>query len=430
MSFLFRNVKPKETLLHGEAAALVWSEQPRGDGHHFASVSFPACQSQGASVDAAEVLQWEDEGKLDGLRAELIDDWDGVRALAPEWKPLLAQSKSDTIYLTWEWIHAWEKVVGRAHEPFVIAVRDTAGTLCGLAPFYLCRYNLLGTVPVRMLRFVGDHPTGAEYADWILRRDCEEAAARAIALELRRSRQWDALWLPQVSGWSGARERIQPACEGAGLHCVERPAEFGHIPLPASIEAYDAALSDNRRKQFRSQRNKVLRKGGAVVTRCETREELPGYLDALFDLHGRRRRALGEQGSFDARPEEARFYREFAQGALEKGWLWISALRDRGEIKAIQLGYVYGGAFHQLQEGFDPQYTAGAGNVLRYEVIRECIEAGVTSYDFLGGYTEHKRRWLAEPRAGHDLFIGRRGLLNRAMFAVPVWPTGRYLKPS
>jgi CelD/BcsL family acetyltransferase involved in cellulose biosynthesis len=366
-----------------------------------------------------------------GLRAQVLTDWASVRMLAPEWNALLGKSRADTIYLSWEWVSAWAEVVGRRHRPMVITARDRAGALCALAPLYTTRYTLLGAVPYTVLRVMGDQPTGAEYPDWVLRRDCEREAAEAIAKTLAESRRrWDLLWMPQVSGWSGARERIVAGCRAAGLHCNSRPSGFGSIALPGSIDDYEKALSDNRRRQFRSQRNKIMRKPGVTISRCRSADELPRYLAALFDLHGRRREALGERGTFLERPDETHFYKAFVPLALEKGWLRLSALRDEGEFKAVQLGYVYGNAYHQLQEGFDPAYLAGAGNVLRYEVIRECIESGIREYDFLGGYTDHKRRWLASPRGGYDLLIGRPGALNLAVFEGAVWPTGRFLKPA
>ncbi len=117
----------------------------------------------------------------------------------------------------------------------------------------------------------------------------------------------------------------------------------------------------------------------------------------------------------------------FAPLALERGWLWMLGLEDGGEFKAIQLGYVYGGVFNQMQEGFEPSYQNGAGNVLRLKVIEKCIEDGVHELDFLGEWTEHKRRWLAEHRVGHEMFVGHPSLKNRLMFTKEVWPTGRYV---
>ena len=362
-------------------------------------------------------------------RTQVVQDWDELARLEPEWNELLLESRADTIFLSWEWMRAWLEASGSRRRALSIVVRDARGRLAGVAPFYLEPYCLLGIVPYRVLRIAGDHPTGGEYGDWLLRPDMEFTAAEAIAKTLAAHEGWDALWMPQVSGWSGARESIEAACSAAGLHCRARPASFGHFTLPDSFETYERNLSDNRRKQIRTQRRKVLR-DGVSITRCGTQDELPRYLQALFDLHGRRRRTLGDPGTFVARPEEAEFYRRFAPQALANGWLWLSALEEGGVIRAIQLGYQYRGAYHQLQEGFDPDFTPGAGNVLRHEVIRQCIASGLGDYDFLGGYTEHKRRWMAEERQGYDLWIGRAGILNSALFSAPLWPTGRFLHPA
>jgi CelD/BcsL family acetyltransferase involved in cellulose biosynthesis len=69
------------------------------------------------------------------------------------------------------------------------------------------------------------------------------------------------------------------------------------------------------------------------------------------------------------------------------------------------------------------------GNVLRAKVVEQCIAEGVKSLDFLGEMTEHKRRWRATVRVGHDVFFGRPGLKMRLLFTAQMWPTGRYLRP-
>ena len=153
---------------------------------------------------------------------------------------------------------------------------------------------------------------------------------------------------------------------------------------------------------------------------------IPRFLAALFELNQRRWGAKGQHGVFSGL--EGQFYEQFTRRALERGWLRLYGATIAGEFKAVQIGYVYRGSFSQLQEGFDPEAPQGIGNVLRGKVIEYLIQEGVRTYDFLGGFTEHKRRWGARVRAGHDLFIGRRTLKNLLLFATEIWPTGRYLK--
>ena len=364
------------------------------------------------------------------MRTEIIHTWPAFSALEGEWNGLLRQSRADSIFLTWEWIQAWREVVGQRFKPFAVAVRDGSNRLIGVAPFYRAQYRFLGTIPYRVLRVMGDYPTGAEYGDWIVhaRREAEVARCIGAALQAHRS-DWDCIWMPNMAGWTGARERTASVAMDAGFSCRLRPKEFGYMRLPKALDGYERCLSGDRRQQIRRLRRKVLSQDGAAVSCCAALEELPKYLQALFDLHFRRWHMKGQEGSFRRKPDEARFYERFAPLALKAGWLQIFALKQHDAIRAVQLGYVYKSTFHQMQEGFDPDFLPGAGNVLRHHIIEACILQGVEAYDFLGEMSEHKRRWLATPREGCDAFIAHQSNKNR-LLGLGVWPTGKYFRPS
>jgi CelD/BcsL family acetyltransferase involved in cellulose biosynthesis len=365
------------------------------------------------------------------LNVSVIEDWRQVCALSSEWNDLLAQSRGDALFLTWEWIAAWARVKREKVSPAVICVRSDSGELVGLAPFYRATLRLGSTLTYRTLRIMADYATGAEYPDWIVRTDVEEVASQAIVDALvARQRDWDCLWMPNVASWTGAVDRVLRACQAGGLLWRTRPCDFAAVTLPDTMDAYVRALSANKRQQMKAERKRFGARPDVVVQRCERSAELPQFLEALLELHHKRWKMQGEEGSFRRKPELADFYQQFVPVALAKGWLWLFALRDCGKYKAVQLGYVYNHVFHQLQEGFDPEYEPGAGNLLRAHVIEACIGAGIQTVDFLGGATEHKRRWLAETRTGCDIFVGKRALKNHPLFAFGVWPTGRYLRPS
>lgn len=351
-----------------------------------------------------------------------------MRAIADDWNGLLRRSRADSLFLTWEWMAAWRSTVGDSLRPFVVVVRSDHGALVGIAPFCGTSYRLLAVVPYRMLGPLADAATGAEYADWILDPACEADAARAIVQALAGvAGGWDCLWIPKVAGWTGARARILDACAAAGFYCQEREQQFAAVDLPGDFPAYERTLSRNARSMLRRRARQLSDKDTELV-HCRTDDERLELLNALAQLHNRHWAVKGEGGAFFRRPLATMFYHNFTRLALERGWLRLAAIRVGRELKAVQIGYVYNRTFYQLQEGFDPTAPAGLGNVLRAQIIEDCIREGVTTYDFLGGFTEHKRRWLARPRTGHDLLIGRRTLKNRALFAAGVWPTGRFLR--
>lgn len=365
------------------------------------------------------------------LKAELLREWDAFFRLEPEWNELLARSRADTIFLRWEWIRTWAELVMREVQPAVVVVRDDTGALAAVAPLYVSVLQFLGTVRYRALLAMAHRETGAVYPDLIVRADCEQEGVDAVFAALRElPERWDCIWLPIVSGWTGAKERIVGGSEKQGFFCHVRPTDFAFLPLPLDYRTYVNALSVNMRKQLRKEDNRFNSLGSVSVVQCSSQEDVPRFVEALFQLHERRWASVGKAGAFRREPKQAQFYCRFIPLALERGWLRMYGLQDRGELKAVQIGYRYADVYHALQDAFDPAYAKGAGHFLRANVIRMCIGEGIKAMDFLAGLTEHKRTWLAEGRLGLDVFVGRPGLKTRLIFAPSVWPTGRYLRPA
>jgi len=359
---------------------------------------------------------------------EIVTSREELEFYAKEWNELLASSDADTIFLTWEWISTWLDSVYPDGELLVVFVRDNNARLIGIAPFYLSDIHFLGLIKYRCLRIIGDCQSGGEYGDIIVRRGFEYAAMACVMQELLRYyKVWDCIWIPNMAGWIDVHERFSKVCKEFELYMHERICEFSSFRLPDTHEAYLKQLSRNRREQIRRKTKQLEKSHDVESIRCDHPDKLPQFLSDLFTLHRKRWESVGQAGSFVRRPPMKRFYESFAPIALHKGWLHLHALKVDGVVCAIQYGYAYEGVFSQLQEGYDPAAFEGIGNVLRNQVIEVCIEKGLHEYDFLGGFTEHKRRWGAEQRKGLALFIGRRSLKNQLLFWKNVWPTGRFI---
>jgi CelD/BcsL family acetyltransferase involved in cellulose biosynthesis len=207
----------------------------------------------------------------------------------------------------------------------------------------------------------------------------------------------------------------------------ERSREFALVDLPQDYDTYFRSLSGNARSMLNRRTKAILERDHASFHMCTIEEERPAFLDALFRLHRERWQQRGEEGSFVRKPAMVAFYREFTRLALSRGWLRLCGLKIEGEFRAVQVGYVYGDTYSQLQEGFGRTVPDGIGNVLRSLAIRSLIKEGVRCYDFLGGYSEHKRRWLSRMRTGCDLFMARPNLKTQLLFYKEVWPIGRFI---
>jgi CelD/BcsL family acetyltransferase involved in cellulose biosynthesis len=356
-----------------------------------------------------------------------IDEW---RSLRDEWHELLAKSRANSLFMTWQWLDTWLGIHRDVNALLVVCIRSDSGELVGVAPHYGVDYALVGVLPYRVLHIVGDTDSGAEYQTWIAKRGDERAVFAEIVAALWALRtEWDLIWLPKLGAWTGVDEPLIAALRASRIVVNCRPSTFSAFSLPGDFDSYLKRMSANRRQQVRRTTKKLLAEPGVEIRKVQTREELGPALEALFDLHGKRWRAAGQLGVFARNRKEKEFYERFVPQALEQGWLALYTLFDHGQPKAVQIGYVYDGVFLQLQEGFDPDYEAHAGNALRATVIENCIKGGLKEYDFLGGTSEHKRRWHAEERAGMDLLAAGPALKNIPIMRAGVWPTGAYLRP-
>ena len=383
-----------------------------------------------STVTAGRPIMGAASAETSGLRTSVIRSWDEVAALGEEWNGLLSRSRGNAIFLTREWIQCWLDVGGSQMQPFCVVVREQGGRLVGVAPFYLCRYDLFRFLPLRILRVAADYPTGADYGDWLVSADREECVCRAIGQALAaHAGAWDGIWMPNVATWTGGLERVRLAAEAAGCSLRHRRIGFAAMPLGGSLASFDERLSGHRRRELRRQRKHLQGQASDLsMAPIGADESLDEWLDVLFSLHHERWMTRGDAGAFDRKPVEAQFYRRFAPLARARGWLRLYALRAEGKVRAMQVGYRYGDSFLALQDGFDPDYVAGVGNALRYHVVEASIAEGIRDYDFLGVMSEHKRRWGAEPREGADVFVRGRSLRGLLLRASRLWPTGRYLQ--
>ena len=71
------------------------------------------------------------------MEAKIVSSIEVLRDLKGEWNELLAKSKSNTIFLTWEWAYSWaECFVNGDRELFVICLYDDGNRPIGIAPWY------------------------------------------------------------------------------------------------------------------------------------------------------------------------------------------------------------------------------------------------------------------------------------------------------
>lgn len=367
----------------------------------------------------------------ESFEIRVIKNWNDFATLKEDWQNLLVQSDADNLFLTWEWMDCWRIVQGELITPLIIVIQDSQGILA-IAPFYIQQYRLAHLVTYKALRFMGDKSSGAEYSDFIVKAGNSVELKRMLWNHLLSSNVkpcWDFIWFTNVSTWTfGGEALLQSLSVIKELKFNKRTTDFAQVALSNFNTGLLPKLSKSLRTNIRQTMRRLDKMGPWRVEVSSADSSVNDHLNKLFLLHNKHWQNTGF-GSFERNPELVDFYRVFVPLALKKGWLRLLRLESNGEIQAMQLGYVYNNEFLAIQEGFNPDFIPGIGQVLRYYSFTNCQEEGLSCYDFLGVYTDHKRRWLADKKLGSNIFIWHPKMKNIPFSIQEIWPTGRYLKP-
>lgn len=360
----------------------------------------------------------------------IIKDWLGFERLKQDWRCLLTRSDADVIFLTWEWIDCWRRSQINPITPLIVVI-EKDDVVVAIAPLYRCQYRLLNAINYRALRFLGDKNSGAEYSNFIVdaaQRDALKTELWEALLSPAIKGEWDVIWLHTVASWTPAGQSfIAPLLHIDGIRTQQRTQMFAYCPLNEKPAAILSQVSRSLRKNIQQTQRRLDKLGDWEIVDCQEQGEMKATLARLFYLHQKHWESKGRQGSFQRSAELQCFYQHFVLTAFKQGWLKLYYLKSEGVIQAVQLGYVYQRQFLALQEGYDPTFLAGTGQVLRHYIMQRCYDDGLIAYDFLAGYTDHKRRWLAQKMTGSQYFIFQNRLKNLPFYAQKIWPSGSYL---
>jgi CelD/BcsL family acetyltransferase involved in cellulose biosynthesis len=355
------------------------------------------------------------------MHIEVVRDTSGFSMLRTEWNDLLSRSLADTIFLTWEWVFSWWQSYAKANDSlYIITVRDTAGQLIGIFPFYRRAQRWLPLKPMNTLRFIGDGSWDSDYLDAILIDGREEEILASVWQWLSAQRStWNLI---QVEGIP----ETSPTCGW-----LKRAAQSGQIisrtdsvaclvaDLPNSWEEYVGSLKPRFRTKVRSTLREITARHDVSLRAVETATELKAGLELLYDLHGKRWESKGIEGVF-ASATKRQFYERFAPLFLAEGWLAFDFLELNGKAVACQLCFKYRDTQFLLQEGFDPEFASeSVGIALRAMVLRKAIENGIQHYDFLAGLGRHKTQWQARTKHCRKISLGPRTVQNTIYLKLP-----------
>lgn len=332
----------------------------------------------------------------------IYTDSTAFETLAEEWDDLLLRSVNAPFFMRHIYQRTWWRCLGN-DDLVLIACRNEAGQLVGLAPLY----GSTNAAGQRELSFVGCVDI-SDYLDLLIDRDYVEAVHRALldCLEGEDGPTWDKLYLCSLAHHSVTPTKLAEAAQARGWQvAVAQQDVCPVITLPNSWDDYLAGLDKKQRHEIRRKIRKIEREAETRWYVIDSPDGLTEAMDRFIRLHQQSTRDKEDFWSEDL----IRFFQTVSAEIAQAGWLKLYFIELNGIEAAAMLCFDYSNEFLLYNSGYDPELFAqlSPGNVLTSYTIQEAIRLGRARYDFLRGDEVYKFRFGAEAEPVYDLSIRR-----------------------
>jgi CelD/BcsL family acetyltransferase involved in cellulose biosynthesis len=337
-----------------------------------------------------------------------------LAALEVPWNILAAGSPMRS----WNWLVTWWMHYGTPgeRELYLVGIFDEseseAGTLVGLAPWYIEHSRLNGSV----IRPLGDGEVCTDHQTILCRSDHLASVVTTLAEFLTTSNDdWDRLELAAVDEGDAAIDMLIGELEARdAMVSGKHSGNCWVASLPDHWETFLANQSQSHRRQLRRCQEKLVDPGRVNWHHITTEAELAGAWPIFVDLHQRRRRSLGEPGCF-ASPQFSHFHREVATRLLGVKQLRLSWSELDGVPFTAEYHFASPDTVFTYQSGMDVDRLEESPGRLAYMLtFQRAIEEGYPFLDFMRGDEPYKAHWRAEAKPLYDYHV----FPNRALALV------------
>ena len=297
--------------------------------------------------------------------------------LADIWDDILAQSPSDTLFLTYPWQRLWWQYFSDEYQPHFLRIAHN-DTPVGIAPLIAKGHEvtLLGSTAV------------CDYMDFILPAEHTYGGLSA-AFDHMNGNSWSTAVFQSVSGGSPTLDALNKLADARGYKLsVEQEDVCPRAELPADWETYLSGLSKKDRHELRRKARRLEQQSEVRLYACTSSgADLDRDLDDFFRLH---RLSRDEKAVFMTE-DMADFFSSVIAELLPAGIAKLFFLEVAGVRAASALCFDYRNKRLLYNSGYDHAYAAlSVGLLLKAYIIRDAVEGGLDTFDFLRGDEPYK----------------------------------------
>jgi CelD/BcsL family acetyltransferase involved in cellulose biosynthesis len=325
--------------------------------------------------------------------AKLHVDVSGLApSLAVDWNRLAG----DVPCRQWEWLAPWWRHYSMPDaELFVLVVRDQAGDVHAIAPWYVRGSLAQG----RVVRFLGSGDVCSDYLTILTDPEHRAAAIKALVDYLTGSEadEWDLIELTGVSTDDEAIGQFIDEMQRRDVVVHQQAGEScWRLKLPCDWDKYVSTLSKTRRERTRQIVRRTFNTGRVSIKQAANEDEARELYELLVELHQKRRTSLGEEGCF-ADPRFTAYHREVIENFLGAGQLQLRGVFLDGRPAAIVYELVGGNTIYLYQSGIETDLLdERPGWLGTINSLRSAIDQGIETFDFMRGDEAYKASWGAQ----------------------------------
>lgn len=363
-----------------------------------------------AITEIKEIIEAVPAAEVQHGGVEIVD------RLAGEWRELCHELPDDQPFFQPEWVAAYVRNREPKRKLAVVTVRS-GGKLKAVLPLVKEWKLFLSALPARTLR--GATQLHTWRFDLVRAPGVDrEAIVKAVWKSLRSMWGWDVIELPDVPK-GGATEELLDAAGRDGYPTGS--SEYMFTPVyrlgkpPVNPNSAFLPRSANLRRSLRRILRKVATQGNMKLERYD--KAAPELLQRFYDLE--RAGWKGQRGTAIASDSATRnFFDELARVSGENGYLSLYFLKLDGRDVAGHFGLRFGGTYYMVKCAYDEMYGPYApGHLLVHEVLRDCAERGLTTFDFMAHGEDWKVKWTSEWRPHSYCYIFSRSFYGRFLYA-------------
>lgn len=333
------------------------------------------------------------------METRVIDNYEEFLEIKHDWNELLADSRHNILFLTFEWLSAWWECYRQGNKLLIILVIDR-GKIIAAAPLMIKIFRLGKVTICRKLQFIAHKDS--DYLDFIVigrEQECFNAIFRVI-MGHRHIWDWaEFVYLPATSpyfdNWVNSvgrlkvfRKKIVKDAVSVAIHLYKGASNYPELEriLPNQ---------ERLRRVLRKKRNKLLReKQGVILTRTKEPSQIQEEIGYFVNQH----RDRWETKGFGSRFSDT-YYRAYLLNIVRKlashNWVQLSSIKWGNEYIAMVLGFIYNDNYYHYLSTFNSNYSKYSPSQLLVRFLLEFFysEGRVKKFDFLRGNEQYKYDW-------------------------------------